>query len=71
MYKRQILVHGVPVLHHFVEHQGETVTAISAGWLGTIVVILLQTVIGILAGIAALLLFSGAKRLFGKKQAHA
>ena len=66
-----IIVHGIPVLHHFVEHQGESVTAMSAGWIGMIVVILLETIIGILAGIAALLLFMGGKRLFGKKPAHA
>jgi predicted DNA repair protein MutK len=65
-----IIVHGVPMLHHFVEHHGEYVTARSAGWLGMIIVILLEAVIGILAGIATLLLITGGKRLFGKKPAH-
>lgn len=66
-----IIVHGTPVLHHFVEHHGEYVSAISAGWLGVIAVILLEALIGILAGIATLLLVAGGKRLFGNKPTHA
>jgi hypothetical protein len=66
-----IIVHGVPLLHHFVEHHGEYVSANSASWLGVIAVILMEAIIGILAGIATLLLITGGKRLFGKKVAHA
>jgi predicted DNA repair protein MutK len=66
-----IIVHGIPMLHHFVQHVGELVTALSAGWLSAIVVILLEGVIGVIAGAAVLLLITGGKRLFGKKPAHA
>ena len=67
-----IIVHGIPPLHHFVQHGGEHVTAMGAGWfISGAVVLLLETVIGILSGAVVLLLINGGKRLFGKKPAHA
>ncbi len=67
-----IIVHGIPALHHFVQHGGEHVGAMGAGWfISGAVVIVLETLIGILAGAAVLLLINGGKRVFGKKSAHA
>ena len=66
-----IIVHGIPPLHHFVQHGGEHVTAMGAGWfISGAMVLLLETLIGILAGAAVLLLISAGKRVFGKKPAH-
>ena len=66
-----IIVHGIPVLHHFVQHGGEHVSAMGAGWfISGAVVLVLETVIGVLAGAAVLLVISGGKRVFGKKQVH-
>ena len=66
-----IIVEAIPPLHHFVQHSGEHVTAMGAGWfISGAMVLLLETLIGILAGAAVLLLISAGKRVFGKKPAH-
>lgn len=66
-----IIVHGIPALHHFVQHGGEHVTALGAGWfISGAVVLLLETVIGVLSGAAVLLLISAGKRMFGRKVAQ-
>ena len=57
-----ILVHGLPPLHHFIEPYAQ-------GSLGTLVSMLFDAAVGIVAGsvvVAAVTLFS---RLRGKKQA--
>ncbi len=67
-----ILVHGIPELHHWVQQIGERVAAMGAGgFVSGTVVVLLESAIGILAGIATLLLILGGKRIFGKKPGHA
>jgi len=66
-----IIVHGIAALHHVVQHGGEYVSALGSGWfISGAVVLLLETVIGVLAGAAVLLVISGGKRVFGKKAAH-
>lgn len=61
-----ILVHGIPALHHLVEHAGEL---IGAGWLSAIAVMLSEGLVGVIAGALALLALSAGKRLFGKPAA--
>lgn len=65
-----IIVHGVPALHHLVQHGGEHLSALGAGWfISGAAVLVMETVIGVLAGAAVLLVINGGKRLFGKKSA--
>jgi predicted DNA repair protein MutK len=67
-----IIVHGIPALHHLVQQAGEHVSTMGFGWfISAFSVVLLESLIGILAGIATLLLITGGKRLFGNKTAHA
>ena len=66
-----ILAHGVPDVHHFVEaiaHRVETVPVVG-GLLKVIVPSLVDAVIGVIAGAAALLVWTGVSKLF-KRKAH-
>jgi uncharacterized protein len=60
-----ILTHGVPALHHFIES-----LAAKAGALASVTPLLMDLVIGILAGAAVLLVVSGVGKVWpGKAQA--
>lgn len=67
-----ILTHGIPWLHHAIEHAGEwtklqgTLGAIAA----PLVPPLLNGICGVIAGIGALLLFKFVQKLRGKEEAH-
>jgi predicted DNA repair protein MutK len=54
-----ILVHGLPVLHHAIEH----LTAPLAGWLQTLGGISAEGLVGMVAGALVLLAVSGVQRL--------
>jgi predicted DNA repair protein MutK len=62
-----IIVHGVPALHHLVTALIES----TGGALGTLVEMLGNAGIGIVAGAVVLLLVSGGKRLLGHRAAAA
>ncbi|MGE4069559.1 MAG: DUF808 domain-containing protein [Lysobacterales bacterium] len=65
-----ILVHGIEPLHHFIQHGGEHVQQMGApGWVGGLTVILMETLVGLIAGGLVLLFLTTGKRLFGKKDA--
>lgn len=65
-----ILVHGIEPLHHFIQHGGEHVQQMGApGWIGGLAVILMETLVGLIAGGLVLMFLSTGKRLFGKKDA--
>ena len=57
-----ILTHGVPVVHHWVEHVGEMTGHVA----GMIVPSLLNGVFGLISGTAVLLLWSGIAKFRGK-----
>lgn len=59
-----ILAHGIPVIHHWIEHIG---SALNNGFLQAVVPQLLNGLIGVIAGAIALLLFNLGKRLFSRK----
>ena len=63
-----ILVHGVSLLHHFVEHSVETVEHIPAvgGIIGALTPTLLNGVIGVIAGGILVAIFTLGSKLFGK-----
>ena len=61
-----ILVHGVPPLHHLVEHWGEV-----AGGLGWLVTTVADAIVGIAIGAAVLAAVLLAKRMFGRTPARA
>lgn len=61
-----ILAHGIPVIHHWIEHVG---SALNNGFLQAVVPQLLNGLIGVAAGAMALLLFNLGKRLFTRKAA--
>lgn len=61
-----ILVHGIPALHHAVEHWGQ-----GAGGLGWLVTTLLDAGVGILAGALVLLAVSAVKRVALRRPAGA
>ena len=67
-----ILVHGVPVLHHFVEGIGASVATVPGvgGVLAVIVTSLVEAVIGVIAGAIALVAVTGVMKLF-KREAPA
>ncbi len=56
-----IITHGIPWLHHTVEHLAE-----KAGTLTPIIPLLLNGLCGLIAGTLALLLFNGVRKLRGK-----
>jgi uncharacterized protein len=60
-----ILTHGIPPLHHVIEH-----AAASSGLLKPIIPLLIDGVCGLVAGVLALLLFNGIQKLRGKSVAH-
>jgi uncharacterized protein len=62
-----IVVHGVPVLHHLVEGW----VAAAGGALGTLVEMLGNAGIGVVAGAIVLALVTLGKRVFGKREAAA
>lgn len=66
-----ILSHGIPPVHHFIEHIDEVVTAVPVAgpFLGWLAPALLDAVVGVLAGGLALLLVSGVQKLLPKKKA--
>lgn len=66
-----IIAHGVPALHHAVEHLDEAATAAVGGLAGGLASMGLNVVIGIAAGSAALLALMAARRLSGKAQTPA
>lgn len=61
-----ILVHGIPPLHHAIEALGQ-----QAGALETVVTLLLDAAVGIVAGAILLAGFTLAQRLRGKRPAQA
>jgi predicted DNA repair protein MutK len=61
-----ILTHGVPQLHHGIEH----LAVESGNVLGAVVPSLANLLTGLLAGTVALVIVSTATKLFGKKSAH-
>lgn len=63
-----ILAHGIPAVHHWVEHIGST---LNNGFLQAVVPALLNGLLGVLAGAAALIVFNLGKRLFTKNAAPA
>lgn len=65
-----IIVHGVPALHHFVEHASAAAGS-SGSALNLLAAIALEAIIGIIAGIIVLAIVAGGKKLFGKKGAAA
>lgn len=58
-----IVVHGIPWLHHHVEH---IAAAAGGGLLGTITASLLNGICGLIAGILVLLIVNGIRKLRGK-----
>ncbi len=65
-----IIVHGVPVLHHFVEH-ASGVAGASGSALNLLTAIALEAIIGIIAGAIVLAVIGLGKKLFGSKSAPA
>jgi len=65
-----IIVHGVPVLHHFVEH-ASGVAGASGSALNLLTAIALEAIIGIIAGAIVLAIIGIGKKLFGRKGAPA
>lgn len=61
-----ILAHGIPVIHHWIEHVG---SALNNGFLQAVVPQLLNGLMGVIAGAIALLLFNLGKHLFSRKAA--
>lgn len=63
-----ILTHGIPALHHSIEHLGESLS--HAGGIGAVlapfVPTLLDGLCGLIAGTLALLVFAGIQKLRGK-----
>ncbi|HSH53438.1 MAG TPA: DUF808 domain-containing protein [Methylotenera sp.] len=59
-----ILTHGIPSVHHWIEHFSST---LGSSFVQAITPTLLNGIFGVVAGAAALMLFSVAKRLFPKK----
>jgi predicted DNA repair protein MutK len=59
-----ILAHGIPALHHWIEHFSST---LNNGFLQAIVPQLLNGLVGVVAGAIALLIFNLGKRLFTRK----
>ncbi len=65
-----IVVHGVPVLHHLLE--GATAAVVAAGALAQLLVgMLVEGLVGLLAGVLVVAVIAGGKRLFGRGGAAA
>ncbi len=64
-----ILVHGIPWLHHSVEHAVHAAEGVPAAGqlLGGLTALLLPAIVGIIAGLIVLALVMGVQRLHGKK----
>ena len=62
-----ILTHGIPVVHHWIEHSS---SAFSNGFLQWLAPTLLNGLFGVAAGAAALLVFIPLKRLFSSQKAN-
>jgi predicted DNA repair protein MutK len=60
-----IIAHGVPFLHHFVEHYVDIVSVLPTlgTFVGSVTGIVLNGIIGIASGLIALLVFMGVKKL--------
>ena len=63
-----ILTHGIPVVHHWIEHSS---SALNNGFMQWLAPALLNGLFGIAAGAAALLVFIPLQRLFTSKKANA
>jgi uncharacterized protein len=63
-----IVTHGIPWLHHHIEHCGEALrhVAVAGAALATLVPSLLNGLIGLLAGTLVLLGYTGIRKLLGK-----
>lgn len=61
-----ILVHGIPVVHHAIQHIS---SGTSSGFLQTIIPTLLDGVFGVIAGIAALVMMLAVKKLLSAVKA--
>lgn len=62
-----ILSHGIPVVHHWVEALAERV----GGFGGTVTTMLLDMVVGLIAGTIVLVAWTLVQRVRGKRPAHA
>ena len=62
-----ILTHGIPVVHHWIEHSS---SALNNGFMQGLAPTLLNGLFGIAAGAAALLVFIPLQRLFAAKKAN-
>jgi predicted DNA repair protein MutK len=60
-----ILTHGIPWLHHTIEHIGA-----AGGFLAPVIPPLLNGLCGLVAGTVVLLVFTGIQKLRGKSAAH-
>ena len=66
-----ILTHGIPVVHHAIEHAAEVVAAWPAGAIiAMLTPTLLNAILGILAGGVVVLIVTLGKKMFGKSSAH-
>lgn len=65
-----IIAHGVPFLHHFVEHSIEVVSVYPSmnNLIGTVTGTALNGIVGIVAGLLAFAIFVGGQKLFSLKQ---
>lgn len=61
-----IIAHGLGPVHHFIQHGGEHASQLAGGFAGGTVVLLLETLTGLIAGGLTLLLVNLGKRLAGK-----
>ena len=62
----QILVHGVPPVHHAVEALAQTLTGGAGGFLEGLASTVCNAVVGIIAGGIIVAIVTGLKRMFGK-----
>lgn len=64
-----ILVHGMPVVHHAIEHGAEAVAHIEmlGGVLQALVTIIGEMLVGILAGLVAVVVMTGVSKVLPKK----
>lgn len=64
-----ILVHGLPVVHHAIEHGAETAShiAVVGGLLKFVVGMLAEMLVGIIAGLAAVMVMTGVSKVLPKK----
>ncbi|MFO1395791.1 MAG: DUF808 domain-containing protein [Burkholderiales bacterium] len=62
-----ILVHGVPVLHHFVEELGERAAEVVGGVAGSGVVLVANVVVGVVAGAVVLLVVTTGQKLWRRR----